>query len=270
VAAPFWRVLATSGYGLWAWLGLALVMGRPDGRSGTLVPLAAGLVLAGFGLVLACLPGRGATHDWYGWQPYRDNRPTRAALLAFVTYLPMLGVAGLARGDNDFWATRLAGAALALCSLASLAYNHYEHRRRWLRPAPSPSSPFPVRRLLFAGYAGGLCLWAITVAQGQQGSPFLGMPWLALLLGLAVATWAMEARGWRSLGRRRPARTAALRSARWVSVLLAYVVPVLALVLAMWLPAPLLAATLAAPSVLLGRWLEQRQFAAVRRNDIIR
>jgi hypothetical protein len=90
------------------------------------------------------------------------------------------------------------------------------------------------------------------------------------LLGLAVVTWAMETRGWRSLGRRRPARTAALRSARWVSVLLAYVVPVLALVLAMWLPAPLLAATLAAPSVLLGRWLEQRQFAAVRRNDIIR
>jgi hypothetical protein len=269
VAAPFWRVLATSGYGLWAWLGMALVLGRPDGRSGTLVPLAAGLLLAGFGLVLACLPGRGATHDWYGWQPYRDSRPTRAALLAFVTYLPMLGVAGLARGDNDFWATRLAGAALALCSLASLAYNHYDHRRRWLRPAPSPSSLFPVRRLLFAGYAGGLCLWAVTVAQGQQGSPFLGMPWLALLLGLAMVTGLMEWRSWRSLGHRRPARTTALRSARCVSALLAYVVPALALLLAMRIDTPLLAATLAAPSALLGRWLEQRQFAAVRRNDII-
>jgi hypothetical protein len=269
VAAPLWRVLATSGYGLWAWLGMALVLGRPDGRSGTLVPLAAGLLLAGFGLVLACLPGRGATHDWYGWRPYRDSRPTRAALLAFVTYLPMLGVAGLARGDNDFWATRLVGAALALCSLASLAYNHYDHRRRWLRPAPSPSSPFPLRRLLFAAYAGGLCLWAITVAQGQQGSPFLGMPWLALLLGLATVTWAMEARGWQSLGRRRPARTEALRSARYLSVLLAYVVPALSLALAMRVDAPLLAAAVAAPSCLLGRWLEQRQFAAVRSNDVL-
>ena len=271
VAAPFWRVLATSGYGLWAWLGMALVLGRPDGRSGTLVPLAAGLVLAGFGLVLACLPGRGAAHDWYGWQPYRDSRPTRAALLAFVTYLPMLAVAGLARGDNDFWATRLAGAALALCSLASLAYNHYDHRRRWLRPAPPPASQqFPLRRVLFAGYAGGLCLWAITVAQGQQGSPFLGMPWLAILLGLAVVTWVTEAGAWRSLGRRRPARTAALRSARWVSTLLVYAVPALAIMLAMWIHTPLLAAAVAAPSCLLGRWLEQRQFAAVRRNDIIR
>lgn len=272
VAAPFWRVLATSGYGLWAWLGMALVLGRPDGRSGTLVPLAAGLVLAGFGLVLACLPGRGAAHDWYGWQPYRDSRPTRAALLAFVTYLPMLAVAGLARGDNDFWATRLAGAALALCSLASLAYNHYDHRRRWLRPAPpSSSQQFPLRRVLFAGYAGGLCLWAITVAQGQQGSPFLGMPWLAVLLGLAVVTWVTEAGAWRSLGRRRPARTAALRSARWVSVLLAYAVPALAIMLAMWIHTPLLtAAVVAAPSCLLGRWLEQRQFAAVRRNDVLR
>jgi len=269
-APPLWRVLAASGYGLWAWLGLALVMGRPDGRSGILVPLAAGLMLAGFGLVLALLPGRGATRDWYGWRPYHDSRPTRAALLAFATCLPMLGVAGLARGDNDFWATRLAGAALALCSLASLAYNHCDHRRRWLRPVPPFSSRFPARRLLFAGYAGGLCLWAITAAQGQQGSPFLGVPWLALLLGLVVVTWATEACGWRSLGRRRPERTAALRSARCLSVGLAYVVPALALMLAMGIAPPLLPAAMAAPSCLLGRWLEQRQFAVVRRNDIVR
>ena len=92
VAAPLWRVLAVSGHGLWAWLGLALLLGYQQGRNDTLLPLAVGLILAGFGLLLACLPGR-APRDWYGWRPRRDSRPTRAALLAFVTCLPMLGVA---------------------------------------------------------------------------------------------------------------------------------------------------------------------------------
>lgn len=266
VAAPFWRVLATSGYGLWAWLGLALALDRQDGRSGTLIPLTAGLVLVSFGLLLAYLPWRGTTRDWYGWQPQRDSRPTRAALLAFATYLPMLAVAGLARGENDFWATRLAGAALALCSMASLAYNNYSHRRRWLGPLSSPSaSQLPIKRLLFAAYAGGLWLWVSLLAQGQLDSPFVGFSWL--LLALAVLLGVLETLSWRSLGQRRAERTAALRSARWLAVVLTYVVPALALLLATQIATPLLAATLALSSCLLGRWLEQRQFAAVRRND---
>ena len=270
VAAPLWRVLATSGYGLWAWLGLALLLGYQEGRSDTLVPLAVGLILAGFGLALACLPGRGATRDWYGWRPRHDSRPTRAALLAFVTYLPMLGVAGLVRGDNAFWATRLAGAALAMCSLASLAYNNYDRRQPWRRLAPSSSSLVPVRRLLFAAYAGGLWLWAVTLAQGQSESLFLGRPWLLLLLVLALATATMGALRWRSLARRRPDRTGALRSSRWLAVLLAYGVPVLALVLALRIDTPLLAAAVAVFSCLPGRWLEQRQLAVVRGNDGLR
>ena len=271
VAAPLWHVLATSGYGLWAWLGAALAFSHQEGRSDTLVPLTAGLVLASFGLLLAYLPWRGATRDWYGWQPRRDSRPTRAALLAFATYLPMLAVAGLARGDNDFWATRLAGAALALCSLASLAYNNYSHRRRWLRPAPpTPSGRLPARRLIFAAYAGGLWLWLCTLAQNPMDSPFANFSWRLLLLALALLLGLVEALNWRSLGRQRAERTAALRAARWAAVLLAYVVPALALLLAGQIDTPLLAATLAVPSCLLGRWLEQRQFAAVSRNDALR
>jgi hypothetical protein len=269
VAAPLWRVLAVSGHGLWAWLGLALLLGYQQGRNDTLLPLAVGLILAGFGLLLACLPGR-APRDWYGWRPRRDSRPTRAALLAFVTCLPMLGVAGLARGDNEFWATRLAGAALALCSLASLAYNNYDRRQPWRPLAPSSSSLVPVRRLLFAAYAGSLWLWALSLAQDQSDSPFLGRPWLLLALVLAVATGTMGALRWRSLGQRRPERTAALRSARWLAMTLGYGVPVLALALAVapQLPTPLLAAVVAVPSCLAGRWLEQRQLAVVRGNDL--
>jgi len=270
VARPLWRVLATSGYGLWTWLGLALALGQVEGRSGTLVPLTVGLVLIGIGLVLACLPGRGATRDWYGWQPRRDTRPTRAALLAFATCLPMLAVAGLARGDNEFWATRAVGAVLALCSAASLAYNNYSHRRRWLRPALSQPEPLPVRRLIFAAYAGGLWLWVCTLAQGLQGSPFTTAPWLGLLVGLALVLAVVESLGWRALGKRRPERTTPLRRHRGLVVVLGYGVPVLALLLGLRLSSPLPVAALAVPCCLLGRWLEQRQFAAVRRSDTAR
>jgi hypothetical protein len=126
-------VLPPTGFGMWALLGGGLALAvYPNGRGEVLVPLTFGLlcVLAG---LLYMAPRRGA-------------RPTREGLLAMATFLPMLAVAGLARGDNDFWATRLAGAVLAVCSIATLCM-----ARRRMATAPAD--------VLAALLSGGLWLW---------------------------------------------------------------------------------------------------------------
>lgn len=259
--APLWRILATSGYGLWTWLGLALVLGLyPAGRSGTLLPLCIGTMLVSIGLVVACLPWRGAA-GWYGWHPRRDSRPTRAALLALGTFLPMLAVAGLARGDNIFWATRLAGAVLALCSLASLVYTGYRFRRQLSPASQRASASLPLSRLVFAGYAGGLWLWLCTLAEGELVAPRGLFPWSLLLLTLALLLGLLEGQAWQAqakLGAHGNATLEhALQPARFVAALFTFVFPCIALLLARQDGVDLTAAAVAVPSCLLGKWLER-------------
>lgn len=265
--APLWRILAASGYGLWSWLGLALVLGLyPAGRNGTLMPLSVGTLLVSAGLLAACLPWRGAS-DWYGWRPRRGSRPNRAALLALATYLPMLAVAGLARGDNLFWATRLAGAMLTLCSLASLAYTGYRFRCQLSPSAQRAATSLPVSRLVFAGYAGGLWLWLCTLALGELAAPRGLYPWIVLLLALALLLGLLEVLAWQSLAGSAShggaAREEALRPARFVAALFSYVIPCIALLLTRHGGIDLIAAALAVPSCLLGKWLERNLYESL-------
>ena len=269
--APLWRILAASGYGLWAWLGLALMLGLyPAGRNGSLLPLCVGTVLVGIGLLVACLPWRGAS-GWYGWHPRRDSRPNRAAMLALVTFLPMLAVAGLVRGDNIFWATRLAGAMLALCSvasLASLAYTGYRFRRQLSPTLQRAAAALPLSRLVFAGYAGGLWLWLCTLAQGDLVAPRSLYPWVLLLLTLALLLGLLEGQGWHSLSRLGAQESAAeqeLQPARFVAALFIYVLPCIALLHARQDGVDLIAAALAVPSCLLGKWLERHLYESLLR-----
>ncbi len=265
--APLWRILTTSGYGLWAWLGLALVLGLyPAGRNGTLMPLSAGALLVSAGLLVACLPWRGAS-DWFGWRPRRGHRPNRAALLALATYLPMLAVAGLARGDNMFWATRLAGAALTLCSLASLIYGGYRFRGQLAPSAQRVATSLPASRLVFAGYAGGLWLWLCTLALSELAAPSGLYPWILLLLALALLLGLLEGLAWQSLpgsvSHGSAARDYALRPARFVAALFTYVIPCIALLLSRHDGIDLIAAALAVPSCLFGKWLERNLYESL-------
>ncbi|SHL90558.1 hypothetical protein [Rhodanobacter sp. OK091] len=268
--APLWRILAASGYGLWAWLGLALMLGLyPAGRNGSLLPLCVGTVLVGIGLLVACLPWRGAS-GWYGWHPRRDSRPNRAAMLALVTFLPMLAVAGLVRGDNIFWATRLAGAMLALCSVASLAYTGYRFRRQLSPTLQRAAAALPLSRLVFAGYAGGLWLWLCTLAQGDLVAPRSLYPWVLLLLTLALLLGLLEGQGWHSLSRLGAQESAAeqeLQPARFVAALFIYVLPCIALLHARQDGVDLIAAALAVPSCLLGKWLERHLYESLLRGS---
>ena len=253
------RVLAVCGYGLWMLLGLGLALGvYSNGRGESLVPLLVGAVFASLGPLLASarVPW---VHGWRGWRLDSGLRPSREALLAVVTYLPMLGVAALARGDNGFWATRLVSAALAACSLACLVYAmRNPHGRR-------PSGlvgPLPVDRVVTACYGGGLWLLLCVVSQqpevraGTIRMWVIGLLLLALLLGLA------EGMRWQSVTG--PVRSAHRRwQRRFVAAALTYAVPCLSLLLMHDCRDERWPVLLAALCCVAGRSIELRLYEAV-------
>lgn len=257
------RVLALCGHGLWLLLGLALALGiYRGGRSEALLPLALGTTFVSLGLLAACLrlPEIPA---WHGWRPGWGRRPPPEALLALAAYLPMLAVAGLVRGDNVFWATRLAGAALAACSVASLVYTVQNYRRGLSADVSRRSAQLPVSRLVAACYTGGLWLWLCLALQDGAVHAAGSRPWIMVLLVLVLLLGLIEGLRWQALGPpdgRPEGPPAPGRAARFVAALFTYALPSLALLVVDLSDAgvPLVAA--AAVSCLLGRTVEQRAY----------
>lgn len=259
------QVLAAGGYGVWLWLGLSLLLGlSPPGRSGTLVPLALGTALVGTGLLLAALRVPGLA-TWHGWQPRPGHRPTRSALTALGTWLPVLAVAGLAQGDNHFWITRLAGALLMLCSLVSLLQATHDDRARLPAPLQRATALLPTCRITAAAYAGALWLWLSVLAQGEFASVHGAYLWILLLLTLGLGLGLLESALWQSLCEPEAfvgemASNGRFR-VRLVAALLTYALPCTALLLG-GIAGSLPAAALAAPGCALGLLLERHLYEA--------
>lgn len=258
------RALSLSGYGLWMLLGMALGLGvYRGGRSEALLPLALGGLFVSAGLLAAALRLPGLTL-WHGWRPARGGRPTREALLALATYLPMLAVGGLVRGGNTFWATRLAGAGLALCSLATLVFAVHSYRYRLGADGLRRTAPLPISRVVGAWYAGGLWLWLCLSVQDSTTPPAADRPWIMVLLMLAVVLGLIEGLRWQAL---QPAAAAegrmpAGRGARFVAAILTYAVPSVVVLRIDLSGAGVLLIGIAAISCLLGRALEQGAYEA--------
>lgn len=258
------RVLAISGYGLWIWLGMGLALGMERiGRCDMRMPLILGTALVGAGLLLVRLRLPAAS-DWYGWPPGRSRWASRAALMALVTFLPVLLVIILGDGHGHTPAMRLAGVALMLCSLVSLVYTAYRYRSRLSPGLQRVSSSLPVSRLVTAWYGGGLWLWLCMMVQGGLEPPQSAYPWILLLLALALLLGLLEGMRWQSLGV--PHGTGGemevhdVPPARFVAAIFIYVLPCAALLLTERFGGGLLAATVAVPSCLLGKMLEQRVY----------
>jgi sulfite dehydrogenase (quinone) subunit SoeC len=240
------EVLALCGYGLWLLLGLALGLGiYSGGRGDALVPLTLGCFFVSAGLLTACLR-LPVMPEWHGWPIGRGHRPTREALLALATYLPMFGLAGLVRGNDAFWATRLIGMVLMVCSLACLIISANGYRTRRLAQA-GVTMQIPLSRVLSACYGGGLWLWVCAIFQadlldaGAVRWPWvIGLLLLALLLGLADGLgWQQSLRYPTPGERRRHAQD--LQSRRFLAAALICAVPCISLLLA--------------PVTAWGRWL---------------
>lgn len=264
-ASTLLQALATGGYGVWLWLGLSLLLGLSRlGRSGILATLGLGAVLVGAGLLLACLRVPGLAR-WHGWQPRPGHRPTRSALMALATWLPVLAVAGLAQGNNSFWVTRLAGALLMLCSLVSLLLATHDDRACLPPPLQRATALLPARRITAAAYTGGLWLWLSVLVQGEPDFGRGAYLWVLLLLALALGHGLLESGLWQSLRESGPlaGEDEGRRHffARLAAALLSYALPCTALLLG-GTTGSLLAAALAAPSCVLGQLLERHQYEA--------
>ena len=241
------EVLALCGYGLWMLLGLALALGiYSTGRGEALVPLTLGGLLVSAGLLLACLR-LPLMPEWHGWQIGHSLRPTREALLALATYLPMLGLAGMVRGNEGFWATRLISVALVLCSVACLVSSAYGYRARRMAAQAGVTMQIPLSRVLSACYGGGLWLWVCVIFQANlTGANVEPLPWAIGLLMLALLLGLADGLGWQqSLRRPRPSErwrlAEDLQGRRFLAAALICAVPCLSL--------------LGVPLVPWGRWL---------------
>jgi len=254
------QMLADTGCGIWALQGMGLAFGIfREGRGESLVPLMIGLVFVTLSLSVSGVK-RSGLPAWQGWYPGRSPRPTRGALLVLALYLPMLAVAGLTRGDNGFWATRIAGAALMLCCLGTLLYNPGDRRLGTI--GGGAGATVPVGRVMSALYGGGLWLWLCAAADSDVAfgpAPPEHQPWLLLLMIMALLLGLMEGMRWHALrmGESGVQRESVPVRGRFVAAVLSHALPCLALLLADRWQASGVLAGVAAASNLAGRALEQ-------------
>lgn len=253
------HVSGYDGFGLWLGLGLALAIGvYPEGRGDVLVPIGLGALLVAVGLLAAGAHLRWMPH-WHGWVIGKGSRPTRDALVALACILPVLAVAGLARGDNAFWATRLAGAAMALAGLCSLIVTAYADARRQAPDMdPRLATQLPLSRVVSATYGGGLWLWLCTTGQSFDETVLHPRVWILGLLALALLRGLVESLRWQAALQRVavPRRRLELPPGRYLAALLVYTAPCLALLLTSFCEGGFVLALMAAVSCTIGMALE--------------
>lgn len=199
----FFTVLAGAGYGLWCLLGGALALGvYPPGRGNVLGPLAIGFVFVSVGLASSTLHLGRPARAWRAFSQWDSSWLSREGLASVATYLPMLAVAGLARGDNIFVPTRVAGAVLCIGGLTTLwctarIYTSLKPIAAW-----RDSRVLPLY-LTFGLLSGGLWLWAyLAFNPGLPARPFA-----LALLALATIGGGIKLAYWKTLDAA-PANTA--------------------------------------------------------------
>ena len=296
----FFTVLAGAGYGLWCLLGGALAIGiYPPGRGNVLGPLAIGFVFVSVGLLSSTLHLGRPARAWRAFSQWDSSWLSREGLASVATYLPMLAVAGLARGDHEFIPTRIAAAALCVCALVTLwctarIYTSLKPIAAWRDPRVLPLY------LMFGLFSGGLWLWAyLAFNPGTLAGPFaLSLLALAVIVtGVKLAYWravdalpgntAGHATGLEHLGTVRAfegpttegnyltremafvlARKHARSLRRYALILLA-AVPIAAIALILiWPPAHIWLAPLAAVACVFGLFVERWLFFAQARHAV--
>jgi DMSO reductase anchor subunit len=196
--------MSGTGYGVWCLLGAALCIGTyPIGGNGILVPLLFGFVLVTAGLLASTVHLGRPERAWRALSQWRSSWLSREGVASLVTYLPMLALAWLAFFHRGGSGVRIAGALLALCTLATLyctanIYRSLKTIRAWRARQVLPLY------FAFALLSGGLWLWTWLAL-----SPYavIGLAFPLALVALAVIVAVVKTDYWRRIDAQ-PANTA--------------------------------------------------------------
>ncbi len=114
-------VLSGAGFGLWTWLGLALGLAvYAPGVNAVMLPLACGFVLAAGGLLASTWHLGKPLRAWRGLTQWRSSWLSREAVLALLTFVPVLALAALRHAERGSLVVRGTGLLLALLALATV------------------------------------------------------------------------------------------------------------------------------------------------------
>jgi DMSO reductase anchor subunit len=191
-------VLSGAGYGLWCLLGAALAAGvYPLAGTGILVPLGFGFLLVTAGLIASTAHLGRPERAWRALSQWSSSWLSREGIASLITYMPMLAVAWLGHAGSTDWPTRVAGASLALGSLATIVctaniYRSLKTVHAWRAPQVLPLY------LVFAVLSGGLWLWAwLALASARP----ITLAFPLGLLGLAVIAAVVKTDYWKTVDR---------------------------------------------------------------------
>jgi DMSO reductase anchor subunit len=191
----FFTVLSGTGYGLWCLVGAALAAGTyPLDRVDILLPLGFGFVLVTAGLMASTAHLGRPERAWRALSQWRSSWLSREGIASLATYLPLLALVYFAwRGDVA--GTRIAGALLAACALATIwctanIYRSLKTIRAWRARQVAPLY------FMFAWLSGGLWLWAWLALRADH---YVSDAFPLALLVLAVVAAVIKADYWRGI-----------------------------------------------------------------------
>lgn len=189
--------LSGSGYGLLFWLGAHYAFRPlPLSREFALILFGLGLLMVTAGLVASLWHLGQPQRAWRALSQWRSSWLSREGVMALITYIPALLLCWLLWNADFGTASRIAGAALAILSLLTVACTAMIYASLRTIPAWRQWSVLPTY-LLYALAGGVLWLVALFSLTGwRPGSMVLGSVGvlLAALLLLKLSAWRFISR----------------------------------------------------------------------------
>lgn len=199
----FFTTLSGAGYGLLAWTGMAVLLGRLPNAAAA-IAIAIGLALASVGLLSSTFHLGKPLRAWRAFSQWRTSWLSREGVMAVLTYLPGVAMIALALSGNGGTAAAWPAAALVLLALLTVACTAMIYASLKPIPAWGHRLVMPVY-LLFAAQSGLALALAMGGTMGGSGSatrdPRAIVAVAALGLLLAAAKW----RYWHDIDRGTPA-----------------------------------------------------------------
>ncbi|MCF7221529.1 dimethyl sulfoxide reductase anchor subunit family protein [Marilutibacter chinensis] len=190
----FFTTLSGAGYGLLAWAGTALMLGRAPAGVALAVAIVSGLALASIGLLSSTFHLGKPLRAWRAFSQWRSSWLSREGVAAVLTYLPAFAIIALTSWPGGPAERTTPWLGLALAALAALTVVCTAMIYASLKPIPAWRHPLVVPVYLLFAAQSGLAL-ALAMRGGAPTALAVAVAGLGLLL--AAAKW----RYWRDIDR---------------------------------------------------------------------